>query len=243
VPPNLELIPVERDFYELRHYQLQTEQVELTNRFLSDALIPAVNRLGIAPVGVFDTVIGPESPSIHVLLASPSLMTLATLEAKLASDAAYQEAGKDFLDAPAQSPAYVRIESTLMVAFEGRPRITVPPATAAHQPRAFELRTYESPSDRDHRRKVEMFHHGEFDIFVQAGFHPVFYGDKLIGTRMPNLTYMLAFDSLDERSRLWNAFSSSPAWTRLTSSQRYAFEPIVTNVTNLILSPTSYSQI
>jgi hypothetical protein len=233
-----------RDFYELRRYELRGgPQVKLTHAFLRDALIPAVNKLGIRPVGVFDIVIGDESPSMYVLLPSPSLKALVTLEETLASDAAYQQAGKDFLSAPAQSPAYVRMESKLMIAFEGRPRPTVPAAAASHQPRTFELRTYESPSDRDHRRKVEMFHHGEFDIFVQAGFHPVFYGDTVIGTRMPNLTYMLAFDSLDERNNLWKAFGSSPAWKRLTSSQRYDFEPIVTNVTNTILSPAPYSQI
>jgi hypothetical protein len=236
--------PVGRDFYELRRYELRSgPQRELTDRFLQNAFIPAVNRVGVAPVGVFNIVIGQEIPSMYVLLAGSSLMTLATLEAKLASDAAYQDAGTDFLNAPARAPAYVRMESKLMIAFEGSPRIQVPPATAAHQPRTFELRTYESPSDHDHRRKIEMFHHGEFDIFVQAGFQPVFYGDTLIGTRLPNLTYMLAFGSLDERTNLWNAFTSSPAWKQLSTAQRYAFEPIVTNITNVILSPADYSQI
>jgi hypothetical protein len=236
--------PTGRDFYELRRYELRAgPQVKLTHAFLRDALIPAVNRLGIAPVGAFNIVIGHESPSIYVLLPSPSLKALVTVETALASDAAYQQAGKDFLNAPAQSPAYVRMESKLMIAFAGKPRPTVPQAAATHRPRTFELRTYESPSDRDHRRKVEMFHHGEFDIFLQAGFHPVFYGDTLIGARMPNLTYMLAFDSLDHRNNLWKAFGSSPAWKQLSSSQRYAFEPIVTNVTNVILSPMPCSQI
>ncbi|HTV56529.1 MAG TPA: NIPSNAP family protein [Terriglobia bacterium] len=236
--------PAGRDFYELRRYELRAgSQAKLTHAYLRDALIPAVNNLGIEPVGVFDIVIGHESPSIYVLLPSPSLRALVTVEAALGSDAAYQQAGKDFLSAPAQSPAYVRMESKLMIAFEGKPTPTVPPAAAARQPRTFELRTYESPSDRDHKRKVEMFHHGEFDIFLEAGFNPVLYGDTLIGTRMPNLTYMLAFDSLDQRNRLWNAFGSSPAWKRLTSSQRYDFEPIVTNVTNAILTPAPYSQI
>lgn len=233
-----------REFYELRLYHLRSgSQAKRANAFFRDALLPALNRLNIGPVGVFNTVIGHQIPSMYVLLPSASLMALATLETKLASDAAYQQAGMDFLSAPADAPAFIRVESKLMIAFAGRPRVTVPPATAARQPRVFELRTYESPSDRDHRRKVEMFHHGEFDIFVQAGFQPVFYGNTLIGTRMPNLTYMLAFDTLDHRNDLWKAFGSSPAWKQLSRSQRYAFEPIVTNITNVILSPTDYSQI
>ena len=60
---------------------------------------------------------------------------------------------------------------------------------------------------------------------------------------MPQLTYMLAFGSLSERNRLWRAFDTAPAWQKLSHEERFAFEPIVTNVTNLILSPTPYSQI
>lgn len=218
-------------------------QVRLTGSFLREALLPALGRLGIGPVGVFNQLIGPENPSVYVLMPCASLKTLVTAEAGLALDSAYQQAAEPFLNAPAESPAYVRMESKLMIAFEGRPRLTLPPMTAGRASRVFELRTYESASERDHIRKVEMFHHGEFDIFGEAGFYPVFYGDTLIGARMPNLTYMLAFNSLDERNRLWQAFESAAPWKQLTSSPRYNFESIVTNVTNLILNPAPYSQI
>jgi hypothetical protein len=137
----------------------------------------------------------------------------------------------------------VRMESSLMLAFEGKPRLTVPPATAQHGSRLFELRTYESPSDQDHRRKVEMFNSGEFDVFEKAGFWQIFYGDTLIGPRLPNLTYMLGFEDLAARDMHWKAFGSAPEWKKLSSSPRYNFEEIVSSITNLILSPTSYSQI
>lgn len=233
-----------REYYELRRYHFQSgPQMKPANDYFRAALIPALNRLGIAPVGVLNGVIGPENPSVYVLMPTPSLDTLVNIEARLAQDAAYQDAGRLFLSAPAESPAFVRMESKLMIAFEGRPKLAVPPATSQHGSRAFELRTYESPSVRDHIRKLEMFRHGEFDIFTQAGFWPVFYGDTLIGSRLPNLTYMLAFNSLDDRDKLWNAFRSSPAWKKLSTAPRYAFEQIVSNITNVILSPASYSQI
>jgi NIPSNAP len=130
-----------------------------------------------------------------------------------------------------------------MIAFEGWPKLQVPPATAQNGARAFELRTYESPSDADHVRKVEMFNSGEFEVFGHAGFHSVFYGDTLVGSRLPNLTYMLSFDDLADRNKLWAAFGSSPEWKKLSTSPRYAFEEIVSNITNVILSPASYSQI
>jgi hypothetical protein len=233
-----------REYYELRHYHIfRGPQVKLAHDFFEHALVPAVNRLGLSPVGVFNVDIGPESPGIYVLIPSTSAETLLTLEPRLNRDAAYLEAGSAFLSASGAQPAYVRRDSSLMVAFEGKPRLSVPPATAEHRPRLFELRTYESPTDRDHVRKVEMFNSGEFDVFEKAGFWQVFYGDTLIGSRLPNLTYMLGFEDLADRVRKWDAFRSAPEWKKLSTDPKYAFEEIVSNITNVILSPAPYSQI
>ena len=183
-----------REYYELRRYHLQSgPQEKLTNSFVAEALIPALNRLGVKPVGAFNLYLGPETPSLYLLLPASSPETLATLESKLATDEEFMRIGTPFLNAPAKEPAFDRIESSLLAAFEGWPKLVLPPTTASNSPRVFQLRTYESPSIQDHRRKVEMFHSGEFDIFKQAGFSQVFYGDMLIGPRLPNLTYMLSF--------------------------------------------------
>lgn len=233
-----------REYYQLRRYRLRSgPQVKLANGYFEQAFVPAANRLGIHPVGVFNVVVGDRNPSLYVLVPFTSLDTLVHLDARLAADADYAKAALEFIEAPASAPAYERMESSLMVAFEGWPKLQIPAAAATRGPRAFELRTYESPSDRDHVRKVEMFNNGEFDVFRHAGFQPVFFGDTLMGSRLPNLTYMLAFDDLASRNRLWSAFGGSPDWKKLSSDPRYAFEEIVSNITNVILSPAGYSQI
>ena len=233
-----------REYYQLRRYELRSgPQVKLVNSFFRQAFIPAANRLGVKPIGALTVVAGAQSPSLYVLIPSTSLETLVSIDSRLAADPDYVKAGANFLEAPATAPAYTRMESSLMVAFTGWPKLQLPPAAAENRPRTFELRTYESPSDRDHVRKVEMFNSGEFDVFQHAGFRSVFYGDTLVGARLPNLTYMLAFDDLADRNKLWAAFASSPDWKKLSTSPRYAFEEIVSNITNVILSPTAYSQI
>jgi hypothetical protein len=88
-----------------------------------------------------------------------------------------------------------------------------------------------------------MFHHGEFQIFERAGCGAVFYADTLIGPRMPNLTYMLSFADAADLKAKWELFSNDPEWKKLTASPRYNFESIVSNISNLILNPTPYSQI
>jgi hypothetical protein len=192
---------------------------------------------------VFNLAIGPETPTIYVLLPSPSLETLASAEARLAQDADYMKTGASFLNAPATEPAFHRMESALMIAFEKIPGITLPAATATNAPRVFELRTYESPSDQDHKRKIEMMQSGEEAIFAKAGFSQVFYGDTLIGPRLPNLTYMLSYESVAVRDKLWSAFANAPEWKAMQALPRYAFENIVSNITNVILAPAPYSQI
>jgi hypothetical protein len=232
-----------REFYQLRRYRLVNgPQRKLTEDFFRDALVPALNRLGVSPIGVFSLTVGPETPSSYVLMPSLSLETLALVEFRLAQDAEYLKAGAAFLNAPAKEPALARMESWLMQAFENMPKLTLPAASVAKSPRVFELRTYESPSDQDHKLKVEMMQ-SEGGIFAKAGFWPVFYGDTLVGSRLPNLTYMLGYESLAERDKKWAAFAGSPEWRSLSGQAKYAFEDLVSNITNLILTPTAYSQI
>lgn len=233
-----------REFYQLRRYHMNSgPQRKLCDDFFRDALLPALSRLKIGPVGVFDVTIGPETPSIYMLMPSLSAETLATVETHLAHDAEYNKAGAAFLNAPAKEPAFDRMESSFLQAFEKWPRLVLPKATATHGPRIFEMRTYEGATDQDHKRKVEMMQSGEADIFTKAGAEQVFYGDTLIGTRLPNLTYMLAFRSLADRDKSWAAFRGSDEWKALSTQPKYTFETIVSNVTNLILTPTDYSQV
>jgi NIPSNAP len=233
-----------REFYLLRRYHLQTgPQTQLTENYFASALIPALTRLGLGPVGAFRLDFGPETPTFYLLIPGSSLDLLAQLDAHLQQDAEFLQLAAPFWNAPATAPAFLRVESSLHVAFEGWPKLVLPPATALHAKRVFQLRVYESPSNQDHIRKIEMFHRGEFDFFKNAGFHSVFFSDTLIGPRLPNLTYMLSSASAQDLDNEWAAFVSDPAWIKLRSSPRYAFEEIVSNVSNLILSPLSASQI
>ncbi len=234
-----------REFYQLRRYQLRSgPQTKLAEAYFRDALLPALRRLGAAgPVGAFRLEYGPETPAFYLLIPAGSLETLAMLDLHLAEDAVFLKAAEPFWSAPASAPAFARVDSQLLAAFSGWPRLTPPPGSATKAGRIFQLRTYESPSDHAHVRKVEMFHSGEFAIFVDAGAHPVFFGDTLVGPRLPNLTYMLSFADMAQLTASWDRFRADPAWAKLASDPRYAYEEIVSNITNLVLSPLGCSEI
>jgi hypothetical protein len=233
-----------REFYHLRRYSLKSgPQLKLTESFLGDALIPALTRLGMGPVGAFSLTIGSETPAYYVLMPGSSIEVHAELNLRLGQDAEFVKIADPFWNATAASPAFRRADSVLLRAFEGWPKLTPPAAAATKDKRIFQLRIYESPSNGAHVRKVEMFHSGEFEIFKAAGFHPVFFGDTQIGARMPNLQYMLAFKDMAELDAQWDVFRNDPAWKKLSANPRYAYDNIVDNITNLILTPLACSQI
>jgi hypothetical protein len=233
-----------REFYQLRRYNLLSgPQLKATESYFSGALIPALSRMGMGPVGAFRLDIGQETPTYYLLIPGPSVEPLAELDLRLADDAGFVKAADPFWNATSAAPAFERVEISLLVAFQGWPKLVLPPYTATKAKRMFQLRTYESPSNGEHARKVEMFHSGEFDFFKAAGFHPVFFGDTLIGSRMPNLTYMLSFENMAELDAKWDVFRADPAWKKLSASPRFAFDPIVSNISNVMLSPLDCSQI
>ncbi|HEX2917531.1 MAG TPA: NIPSNAP family protein [Edaphobacter sp.] len=229
-----------REYYQLRKYTLRSgPQSKLTDQFFSEALIPALNRMGFSPIGAFKVEFGPQTPTTYLLIPGTDLQKLVDVELLLAKDDAFLKAGEAFWSAPAKEAPFERIESTLLKSFEGYPKLT-PPAKGK---RIFQLRTYESPTPADHIRKVEMFHQGEFEIFRKSGCGNVFFSDAMIGPNLPKLTYMLTFPDMDALNAGWDKFRNDPDWKKLSGNPRYSFEPIVSNVDSLVLNPAPYSQI
>ncbi len=227
-----------RPYFELRRYNLTSgaATARLSDTYFAEALIPALNRLGIPQVGAFRLDIGPDTPAVYLLIPSTSLETLANLNASLAKDEPYLKAAAAFLDAPAEHPAFHRIDSTLLSAFDDF-------AIPAPAKRIFQLRIYESPTQQAHDNKVAMFQQAEIDIFRSVGMKPVFFARALIGPSLPNLTYMLVFNDQDELQTRWAAFGAAPAWKKLVAMPGNGDDTLIRQITNLILSPKSYSQI
>jgi len=233
-----------REFYELRLYHLRKgPKQKLFDDFYRQAAIPAMNRAGISPVGVFSLMVGPQSPSMYVLLPHKSLESFAASNDRVHADPDYKKTGAEFTNAPPSDPSYVRVDSSLLVAFEGIPKLEIPSGASAGKSRIFELRTYESHSKKANKKKIEMFNNGEIAIFRRVGLTPVFFGETLIGTNLPNLTYMLVHEDMAGHDKNWGAFGSDPEWRKLSSTPGYTDAEIVSNISNVFLRPTVYSQI
>ena len=231
--------------YEMRSYRLRFGPMEA--RFAEHAkgaLVPALNRAGIKPVGAFTVTFGPDTPVVHLLLPHPSAESVVGLQAALEADPEYRRAAAAFLGLPASDPPFGRQESWLMAGFASVPGIEAPAGAQAAPSRIFELRTYESPSWPAGGKKIEMFETaGEIPIFRRLGLNPVFFGRNLVGPRLPSLTYMLVFADMAARDKAWAAFRDDPEWVKLRSTPGFANADILTNIHVSILRPTDYSQL
>ncbi len=228
----------ERELYEWRTYRLKDKaQQPAVHNYLKSAALPAWKKIGLGPVGVFTEIGAEAGPSIHVLLVYPNPAAFVAAREALEADAAFTKATADFRTAKRESPAYDRIDSSLMLAFSAAPKIT-PPAQKA---RVLELRTYENHNDDRAQAKVAMFNDGECDIFPKCGFENVFFGETLIGDNLPNLKYMLAAPDMAANGKGWKAFLESPDFIRMRDDPKYA--DTMPNITKLFLEPTDYSQV
>jgi hypothetical protein len=88
-----------------------------------------------------------------------------------------------------------------------------------------------------------MFGDGEIAIFRRSGMLTVFFAQTIVGSRMPNLTYMLAYADLAARDKTWAAFSADPEWQKLRATPGLADADIVNNISNAILRPLPFSPI
>jgi hypothetical protein len=231
-----------RDIMELRYYHLRSGlQEQHTTDFLQHGLLPAAERAGIRPIGCFSAAIAPDSPFLLIVTSYPSVAAIENAREKLAADKEFQTASDAFDSTP--EPAYERMETSLLWGFPSFPAVIPPPAREDRAARIFELRTYESINDKTLARKIQMFGDGEIDAFKRVGMWPVFFGQTIIGPRMPSLTYMLAFDNLAAREELWDAFSADPDWQKLRVTPGLSDAEIVSKISNAILRPLPFSPI
>ncbi|MHC4464085.1 MAG: NIPSNAP family protein, partial [Planctomycetota bacterium] len=94
-----------QQYFEFREYRLHVgSKKNQVGNFLREVGIPAMNRIGIGPVGVFSAMYGPNSPTLYVMLVHNSLDTVVKSSSMLMADDEYRKAGAKFVDAPLSEP-------------------------------------------------------------------------------------------------------------------------------------------
>jgi hypothetical protein len=202
--------------YLLESFRLQqgTQPARL-DQYFTGAVLPALGQLKVAPVIILEAVIGPHTPEILAISGYTSLAAMSEMRDKLAADKTVAKALAQYESGP--DPPYDSQQITLLEAASFSPEISEEKRDAR---RYFELRVYHSNSRAILHALHERFAGPETRIFARSGIHPVLYGNTVIGADVPNLTYLIPFDSLGARGKAWDTFNADPEWLKVREESK-----------------------
>ena len=222
--------------YTVKNAEKRTKLVEI----LDKALIPALNRLGIKPIGVFTPIAREEKYALNVFVVTPQKEHFYLIrDHLLLNDAEYRKNAAPIFETTSKDPVYTDCETFLLRSFPSIPELEVP---QLGPDRVFELRFYRSFNIERNAAKIRMFDEGgELPLFREVGLMPVFFGDVIAGNRMPALMYMVGTPSLEKHAELWRTFVAHPKWAAMKDLPEYA--DTATEIERVVLTPSSGSQI
>ncbi len=228
-------------YYTLDSFKLKNgTQLPRLHEYFSQSLLPALDRVHPGPSIFLEAVIAPHVPQVVAIHGFGSLDEMAAVHGKLAGD----EGLAKKLDALEHGPEqpFESYDTSLLEAASYSPDIAIP-HEAAKAPRIFELRTYHSPSHYQLKALHERFSGAEIRIFHRVGVHPILYSSMIAGQNLPNLTYLIPFDSLAARETAWNAFNADEEWQKVRKDSIDRSGQISSVIQISIFKATAYSPV
>lgn len=233
---------IKPEYYRLTVYHYNnSSQEKILDNYFQHALLPALHKMNIKNIGVFknrgnDTL----TDKLMYVIMPVEWDDVLKIPAKLNNDKDHLANGSEFLDAVYSTPPYSRTETIILQAFSKAPKMQLPQLTGARKDRIYELRSYESATEKIFKNKVQMFNDGdEIGLFKRLNFNAAFYGEVIAGGKMPNLMYMTCHENKQARDANWKNFSDDPYWKKLSSMPEYQHN--VSHIDISFLYPTEYS--
>jgi hypothetical protein len=214
-----------REFYLIQIYHCSSlQQIQGIDNYLQNTYLPFLHTKGIQKVGVFapianDTAI---DKKLYVWIPMKSLNMLDKLDQEIEQlDPMGKNQIVDLENADSSLP-YNRIERIVTKSFKDQPQFEKKSSLTKSPDRIYEYRSYESPTENAHLRKVHMFNEGgEITLFKRLNFNAIFYSKAIIGDRLPNLIYITSFNNMADRDAHWKAFGASPEWQSISNMPKY----------------------
>jgi hypothetical protein len=233
-------MPTRSSYYECGFIRLEYgSQVNRMLSWLEKRALPLFQKHHFGPMGFFTVDVGPDTPAVFFIVSFPGLTEMETLWGSLDRDPEYAAA---MTELERTEPAFYREDARLLRATTFCPPFTASPAGDPPH-KLYELRIYESPTHRQLGYLHDRFAGGEIEIFHKSGIHPILYADTIFGPNLPNMTYLIPFESEAHREKAWAAFRGNPGWVKIRDESIQQAGEIVRNITNTLLTPTSFSMI
>ena len=214
-----------RDYYLIQVYHCTTsKQIENIDAFLKNTFLPYLHQNGIEKVGVFAPLDNDTAADkrLYVWVPFKNIQKLEELDQKIEALDPMGNAAIIHLENADGSLPYTRIEKIISKAFKFQPQYERKSSLTKSSSRLYEYRSYESPTEAMHLKKVHMFNEGgEVTLFESLNFNAIFYSKVIAGSRMPNLIYMTSFNSMEDRNANWKSFGEAPLWKKISAAPEY----------------------
>lgn len=214
-----------RDYYLIQIYHCSTtKQITNIDAFLKNTLLPYMHENGIKKVGVFAPVDNDTATDkkLYVWVPFKNIQKLDELDQKIEALDPMGKAAIIHLENADGSLPYTRIEKIITRAFKFQPEYITKSSLTKSSNRIYEYRSYESPTEAMHLRKVHMFNEGgEVTLFESLNFNAIFYSKVIAGSNMPNLIYMTSFNNMEDRNTHWKSFVEAPLWKKISVAPEY----------------------
>lgn len=215
----------EREFYLIQIYHCNSiSQINGVDAYLKNTYLPYLHKMGIEKIGVFAPIDNDTASDkrIYVWLPMPNLNTLDLLDQDVEKLNPMTKNALVDLENQDGSLPYTRVERIITKSFIDQPKYEKTSSLIKSTGRIYEYRSYESPTENMHLRKVHMFNQGgEVVLFKRLNFNAIFYSKAIAGARMPNLIYMTSFNNMEDRNEHWKAFGASPEWQSISNMPKY----------------------
>ena len=104
----------------------------------------------------------------------------------------------------------------------------------------YELRIYQCVPGRL-PALIKRFEDHTLKIWEKHGIRQAGFWTVLIGEGNNDLHYLLAWESMAEREKVWATFLADPAWIKVREETEDA--PIIANIKSSFLKPTAFSAV
>ena len=226
-------------YYVLEQYFLKNgSQPQRMQDFFSKSVVPVLARVHTGPKLFLEAVVAPHMPQVAAILGYESFDQIMEVRSHAMRDPELAKAWRGW-ELASEQP-FESQSNTLLAAASYSPEIV--PA-GRNTPRLFELRVYHSPSWNHLFALHERFAGPETKIFDRCGIHPILYASTLFGQSVPNLTYVIPFESLTEREKAWGAFSADPEWLKVRKESVEKSGQVTSVIQISLYKAATYSQI
>ncbi len=200
-------------FYSADFFNLKNgTQPARIHEHIRNGMLPALKRALGGPALVMEALVAPHMPQVAVFIGGKTFEDLWNINTRVGADGEYRKAQTAWEQG--DEPAYESLNSMILGATRYSPELAVD-KEPRKTPRIFELRVYHSPTWRQLAALHERVAGPEIQIFHRSGILPVLYTSTVVGPNMPNLTYLIPFDSLDAREKAWAKFGADPEWIKV----------------------------